>query len=137
MNTISSQNLEQCIEYSYGNKIAASEYASFLRFLVMTMKKDLPVELFDQSNDQVVKGQIKDFSVQYQSGREGEVDALSLNYITVGEEKLQTLILINTGSEKVSKDASSGPRTFYRFYVYAENNEEGYRFTFNRRVTKK
>lgn len=136
MNTISSQNLDKCMEYSYIDKIAGSEYGSFLRFLVMTMKKELPVELRDNVDDKIFKAQIVDFSINYEEDREGDADNLILSFIIVGEENQQTLSFLNTGKSKASKDSNNGPRTFYRYFLYAENNQ-GYRFTFNRRVTKK
>jgi len=137
INTISSENLDRCMEYTYVDKISISEYASFLRFLVMTMKKELPVEILNNDNDTIIKGQVINFSIDYQVDREGENDDLTLNIITVDDEDQQTLKFVNTGKSKVSKDTKNGPRTFYRFYLYAESNEEGYRCTFNRRVTKK
>jgi len=137
MNTISSENLDRCSEYTYVDKISTSEYASFLRFLIMTMKKELPMEILNNDNETIIKGQVTNFSIDYQEDREGENDDLILNLITVGDEEQQTLKFVNTGSKKVSKDAKNGSNTFYRFYIYAESNEEGYRCTFNRRVTKK
>jgi len=137
MNTISSEDLDRCLEYSYDDKISISEYASFIRFLVMTMKKELPIELLNNENDTMVKGHVMNFSIDYKADKEGENDDVILNIITGDDKEQQTLKLINTGKNNVSKDSKSGPRTFYRFYIYAENNEEGYRCTFNRRVTKK
>jgi len=137
INTISSENLDRCLEYTNVDKISISEYASFIRFLVMTMKKELPVEILNNDNDTIIKGQVSGFSIDYADNKEGETDNLTLNIITADDEEQQTLKLVNTGKNNVSKDAKSGPRTFYRFFIYAENNEEGYRCTFNRRVTKK
>jgi len=137
MNTISSENLDRCVEYSNDNKISTSEYASFLRFLVMTMKKELPIEILNNENDTIIKGNVINFSIDYQVDKEGENDDLTLNLVALGDEDQQTLKIVNTGSKKVSKDAKNGSNTFYRFYIYAESNEEGYRCTFNRRVTKK
>jgi hypothetical protein len=124
------------MDYSYIDKISGSEYASFLRFLVMTMKKDLAVELRDNANDKIFKCKIVDFSIHYETDREGESDRLDLNIMVEGEEGHQALNFLNTGKDKVSKDTNNGPRTFYRYYVYGDNHK-GYRFTFNRRVTKK
>ncbi len=136
MNTISSLNFDKCMEYSYVDKISGSEYASVLRFLVMTMKKDLAVELRDNATDKILKVKILDFSIHYETGKEGESDHLELNFMVEGEEEPRVLDFLNTGKEKVSKDTNNGPRTFYRYYVY-DDNHKGYRFTFNRRVTKK
>ncbi len=137
MNRITTQNLQKCMEYSYNDKISASEYASLIRFLVMTINKQLPIELLDNTNDKILKVQIINFEIDYKEAQEGEADNLTINYKIEGEENQQTLSLINTGKDKVSKDSKSGSSTFYRYYVYAESNEEGYRVTFNRRVTKK
>ena len=136
-NTISSENLDRCVEYTYADKISASEYASFIRFLVMTMKKELPVEILNNGNDTIIKGQITSFSIDYNMDREGENDDLTLNLATASDKESEVVQFINTGRMKVSKDSKNGTRTFYRFYIYAENNEEGHRCTFNRRVTKK
>ncbi len=136
-NTISSENLDRCLEYTYDDKISASEYASFIRFLVMTMKKELPIEILNNDNDTIIKGQITSFSIDYNMDEEGENDDLTLNLATTSDKESETIRFINTGRMKVSKDSKNGSRTFYRFYIYAENNEEGYRCTFNRRVTKK
>lgn len=137
INTITSENLDECLEYTYVDKITGSEYASFLRFLIMTIRKELPIEILNNDDDSIIKARIMNFTVDYKIDGEGESDNLTLNYVDVDDEKQETLEFINTGKNKASKDSESGSSRFYRFYIYAENNEEGYRVTFNRRVTKK
>lgn len=137
INTITSENQDQSLEYTYLEKITRSEYASFLRFLLMTIRKDLPIEILNNDDDSIIKARLINFTVDYKIDGEGEADNLSLNFVNLDSEKQETLKLINTGKNKASKDSESGSSRFYRFYIYAENNEEGYRVTFNRRVTKK
>lgn len=137
MNTISSKNLGRCMKYTYVDKITTSEYASFLRFLVMTIRKELPIEIVNNDNDTTIKGQVMSFSINYEADKEGECDDLTLNLVSIDDEEPQTFKFTNLGKTKVGKDNKSGSKTFYRFYVYPESNEEGYRCTFNRRVTKK
>ncbi|MBM7615672.1 hypothetical protein [Alkaliphilus hydrothermalis] len=134
-NTISSKNLEACLQYTYVDKITASEYASFIRFLIKTMKKEMPIEILNNLNDTIIKGMIKDFSIEYKENAEGEEDHFTINLVEEGEEK--KVMMLNIGKEKVGKDNKNSAKTFYRFYLYPESNEEGYRVTFNRRVTKK
>jgi len=135
VNTISSKNLDGCQKYTYVDKISVSEYASFIRFLIKTIKKEMPIEILNNLNDTIIKGMIKDFSIEYNVDGEGENDNFTINLIADGEEK--NISMINIGKEKVGKDSKNSPKTFYRFYLYPESNEEGYRVTFNRRVTKK
>lgn len=136
MNIISSKDQEKCMKYTHLDKISVSEYASFLRFMAMTIKKELPVEILNNANDEIVKGQVMDFIIDYYEGREGENDNLTINLLKNSDE-LVNLRLLNIEQTAVSKDLTSGPRTFYRFYIYPESNEDGYRVTFNRRITKK
>ncbi|WP_026477405.1 hypothetical protein [Alkaliphilus transvaalensis] len=138
MKTISSQDLNECLKYTYSNSIASSEYASFIRYLIMTMKKEMAIEVLNNEDDTVIKGQIFNFNIEYREGAEGEHDNInfSLKNNNLDEEQF-TYSLMNIGKEQVSKDSKSSPKTFYRFYLYPESNEEGYRITFNRRVTKK
>lgn len=136
MNLISSKDIDKCLKYSYLDAISVSEYASFLRFLIKTVKKELPVEILNKANNVIVKGKVADFTIEYYDGREGKNDNLIIN-ILKNDEELETFSLSDIERESVSKDSDSGPRTFYRFFIYPESNEDGYRFTFNRRITKK
>ncbi|ABR49851.1 hypothetical protein Amet_3732 [Alkaliphilus metalliredigens QYMF] len=135
MESISSRNIEEYIEYSQNDRIAGTGYQSFLKCLAKTIEKELPVELRDNSNGEIIKVNIKEFVVDYQTEQEGNMDNLTLEFVVVGEENQQTLAFVNTGKFKVKEDAKSGPRSFYRYEVDADN-DKGYRFTFNRRITK-
>lgn len=136
MNRVTSKNVEECLKYTYTDKITASEYASFIRFLIMTMKKDLPIEIFNNEDDTIIRGKVNHFTIDYPTGEEGNSDNLTIKMGPSHEEELE-LQLLSVGKERVSKDSKSGTKTFYRFYIYPASNEEGYRITFNRRVTKK
>ncbi len=135
MNTISSQDLDQCIKYSDIEKISGLGYASFLRCLVSTMEKGMPVELLDSATDEIFKAHILQFSIDYKENEEGEQDNLNLELKLVESEIQKTLSFMNIGKFKVKEDKKSGPRSFYRYYVRGENNKN-YRFTFNRRISK-
>lgn len=135
--TISSNNLDGCSKYTYLDKIAASEYASFIRFLVKTIRKEMPMEILNNLNDTIIKGHVKDFTIEYEENHEGEADNLIINLITLDDQETKTINMLDIGTEKVAKDTKNSPKTFYRFYLYPDSNEDGYRCTFNRRITKK
>ncbi len=135
MNTVSSENLEQCLEYSNNNKLYGLGYSSFLRCLVRTIQKELPVEVLDNDNNEIFKGSIINFSIDYEVHKEGKNDSLTIGFKDIESDKEKTIDFLKPGEFKVREDEKSGPRSFYRYYVYGANNK-GYRFTFNRRISK-
>ena len=136
MKTVSSKNLDDCIKYTYLDNLSKTEYGSFLRYLVMTMKKDMPIEFMNLKDKSVVKAQIKEFTIDYNEGIEGEKDILNFFYIPVDAKEKQKLEFVSTGKSRIIKDAKSSSKNFYRFFLYGDD-EKGYRITMNRRITKK
>lgn len=135
INTISSEELDKCLEYSDITKISITDYGTFIRALVYTMRKELPVEVLDNSNNSILKINIQGFTLNYVVGEEGVSDSLTLNYVLVGEEKQQSMSFKIIGKNNVIKDIKSSTRTFYRYYINPDKST-GYRFTFNRRISK-
>ena len=135
MNTITSESLDKCLEYCDIKPLASTNYGTFITALVYTMRKELPVEIIDNETSSMIKAQLKFFSITYTEGQEGSFDRLNIQYIVVGEEELKTLDFEKIGKVDVIQDKTSGPRTFYRYYINQHKNS-GYRFTFNRRISK-
>ena len=135
INTIKSSDIDECIAYSDLSKISGTDYGTLIRALVYTMKKVLPVEILENGSNEIYKIEIKEFSVNYVVGDEGASDSLTLSYNKLGEELLHTMQFKTIGRNNVVKDIKSGSRTFYRYYIDG-NKSTGYRFTFNRRISK-
>jgi|GEM_PF-3052824 len=135
INTIKSSDLDECIAYSDVSKISGTDYGTLVRALVYTMKKALPVEVLENGSNELYKIEIKEFSLNYIVGDEGSADSLTLSYSKQGEDLQQTMQFKTIGRNNVVKDIKSGTRTFYRYYIDG-NKSTGYRFTFNRRISK-
>ena len=136
MNTISSNNPDKCIAYSTMGKLIDTAYGSFINSLVKTAEKNMPVEILNNKDESIVKAQLVDFSINYMPGSEAGADDLTINYIVVGEEAQQTLTFSNLEKASVKDFMKNGPKTFYRFFI-DDDNDQSYRFTFNRRINKK
>lgn len=135
INTVSSEALDKCLEYVDNPKLATTDYGTFIRALVYTMRKELPVEVLENASNNIIKVTISDFSINYVLGEEGTADSITMNYTLVGEEDKQTMNIKTIGKNNVIKDIKSGTRTFYRYYINADKST-GYRITFNRRISK-
>lgn len=135
INTISSEELDKCLEYCDITKISTTDYGTFIRALVYTIKKELPVEVLENNDNSISKINLKEFTLNYVLGEEGIADSLTIDYCIVGEEKQQSMSFKVIGKNNVIKDIKSGTRTFYRYYINPEKST-GYRFTFNRRISK-
>ncbi|MDF2545948.1 MAG: hypothetical protein K0R93_846 [Anaerosolibacter sp.] len=135
MNTITSESLNQCLEYCESTQLAATNYGSFIRALVYTMKAELPVEIMDNESKTIIKVQLKFFSIACPEGQEGSADSLQIEYAVIGDEALKTLNFEKLRRLDIVQDIKSSPRTFYRYYIN-QSKKTRYRFTFNRRITK-
>ncbi|AKL96181.1 hypothetical protein CACET_c27360 [Clostridium aceticum] len=135
MNMITSESLDRCLEYCDIKQLASTNYGTFIRALVYTMKTELPVEVIDNENNIMVKAQPKFFSIAYREGQEGISDSLNIQYVVVGEDELKTLKFEKIGRLDVIQDKKNSTRTFYRYYI-KQNKNASYRFTFNRRISK-
>lgn len=135
MNTITSESLDGCLEYCDIKQLDSTNYGTFIRALVYTMKTELPVEIIDTERNIMVKAQPKFFSITYTEGQEGISDRLNIQYIVVGEKEVKTLEFEKIGRLDVIHDKKNSARTFYRYYI-KPNKNSGYRFTFNRRISK-
>ncbi len=133
MNKISSNNLEQCLEYSDNDKLFGLGYGALLKCLVKTIQKELPVEVLDNDNGEISKAYISNFTIDYETSQEGKQDQLVIEFREVNSDNERTIEFLEPEKFRVKGDAKSGPRSFYRYYVYGGNNK-GYRFTFNRRI---
>lgn len=134
MKKISSEELEKCLKYADITKITATDYGTFIRAIVYTIQKNLPIEIIDNSNN-IIKAQIKSFSLTYNEGDEGRNDVLDIAYYKSNEEILHMLEFDKIGTGNVVKDRKSGTRTFYRYYINMDS-KYSFRFTFNRRISK-
>ncbi|QUH25893.1 hypothetical protein [Serpentinicella alkaliphila] len=134
MKKMSSEELEKCLKYADITNITATDYGTFIRAMVYTIQKNLPIEIVDNSNN-IIKAQIKSFSLTYIEGDEGRNDILDVEYYKSDEEILHTLEFDKIGTGNVVKDRKSGTRTFYRYYINMDN-KQSFRFTFNRRISK-
>ncbi|SCY75428.1 hypothetical protein [Alkaliphilus peptidifermentans] len=135
MRIITSEELDNLLAYCDSTKISTTDYGTFLRALVYTMNKELPIEIIDNATNTIIKAHLKFFSIKCMEGIKGGFDGLKLQYILTGEDDLKTLLFDKIGKNNVMKDRKSGTRTFYRYYIN-ENESSGYRFTFNRRISK-
>lgn len=135
MNTITSELLDKCLEYCDITGLSSKNYGNFIKALVHTMKSELPVEIVDKETNSIMKVQLKFFSITYKEGREGVLDTLNIQYIEVGQEELKTLKFEKIGKIDIIQDKKNSSRTFYRYYINPSQNN-GYRFTFNRRISK-
>lgn len=135
MNMITKEELDKCLEYCDITKISTTDYGTFIRALVYTVEKDLPVEIIDNTTKNTIKAKLEFFSIEYKDGQEGSWDSININYTEVGGEALKYLRFDRIGKGNVVKDKKSGTRTFYRYYINS-GKDTGYRFTFNRRISK-
>jgi hypothetical protein len=135
MNTITSESLNQCLEYCESTQLSATNYGSFIKALVYTMKADLPVEIMDNKTKTIIKAQLKFFSITCPEGQEEISDSLEVEYTVMGDETLKTLSFEKLRRLDVVQDIKSSARTFYRYYIN-QSKKTGYRFTFNRRIAK-
>ena len=135
MNTLTSSNPDKCLAYSSMVKLAGSGYGLFIKSLVMTTKKNMAVEILNNSDDSIIKAEIVDYSINYIPGSEGGADDLTINYIIVGEDAKQTLNFTDLSRAHVKDFIKNSPKTFFRYFIEDENNQS-YRFTFNRRINK-
>ncbi len=135
INTIRSVDLEECLAYSDSAKIYATDYGTFIGALVYTMRKSMAVEVLANDSNEIFKIEIREFSLSYVVGEEGSADSLTISYNRVGEENVHTFNFRVIGCSSVIKDKKSGSRTYYRYYIDG-NRSTGFRFTFNRRISK-
>jgi len=135
MNNITIETLESCLNYTDTSKISGMDYGTFIRALVYTIQKGLPIEIMDNLTGIITKAELKSFSLSYKEGEEGVSDNISIKYTKIDGDVLNTLELKEIGPRKVTKDKKSGSRTFYRYYLKLSKNED-YRITFNRRISK-
>ena len=133
--SITSASPDKCLEYCETKKLSSTNYGTFIRALVYTMKSEYPVEIINNENKSMIKAQLTFFSIEYTEGKEGNFDRLHIEYRTVGEDELRTLEFERIGKPDVLQDRKSGARTFYRYDINPDKTA-GYRFTFNRRISK-
>lgn len=134
MKTLTSESLDTCLQYADYPKLTATDYGTYIRALVYTIQKELPVEIINNSQD-IIKAKINYFTISFNEGEEGIKDSLAINYEVEDNKNLYTLRFDSIGIRNISKDKKSGSRSFYRYYIN-NSNEDNYRFTFNRRISK-
>ncbi len=135
INTIRSEDLEECLAYSDSAKLYGTDYGTLIKALVYTMKKSMAVEILANDTNEILKIEIREFTLSYVVGEEGSTDSLSISYNRTGEENVHTLSFKVIGCGSVIKDKKSSSRTYYRYYIDG-NRSTGCRLTFNRRITK-
>ncbi|KAB3530501.1 hypothetical protein [Alkaliphilus serpentinus] len=133
MNTISSEAFNQCLKYCESKELDSTNYGTFIRSLVYTMITEQPVEIIDNDANATIKARIKFFSIDYTEGQEGVSDVLNIEYTIEGEEEKKLLKFEKIGRVDVVQDKKSSSKSFFRYYI---NKNGGYRFTFNRRISK-